>query len=96
MVARYAWANTISLTKDSDSEIETFRYIISDPSSYLYLSPERPNPSCIPLYDTGYSTNTESIYCSDFSASVNTGEYVCVNRAVHRNLIGLLLASSET
>ena len=71
VVARYSWANTLSLTNmDSDSEIETFRYIVSDPSSYLYLSPERPNPACIPLYDQGYSTNTDSIYCSSFSSSV--------------------------
>ena len=29
------------------------RFIVSDPGSYLYLSPQRPAPACRPLRDTG-------------------------------------------
>lgn len=73
-MARYAWANSLSLSgsDSSDTEVESIRYIVSDPSSYLYLTPERPEPSCIPLYDTGYSSNTEHNYCRSFSSDTTT------------------------
>jgi len=72
VVSRYAWANSVSLTNsDSDSEVETIRYIVSDPSSYLYFSSERPEPSCIPMYDSGYSSNTNHNYCRTFSSDTS-------------------------
>lgn len=69
VVARHSWATSISLqSSDSDSEVETLRYIVSDPSSYLYLTAHRPMPSCIPLNDSGYSLNTDHSYCTAFSS----------------------------
>jgi len=68
VVERYAWASSVTKS-DADSEVETIRYIVSDPSSHLYLSAERPAPGCIPLYDSGYSTSTDHTYCSIFSSS---------------------------
>ena len=58
MINRYSWASTIgsSLGDKSSEQLSVnvkVRFIVSDGSSYLYLSPFRPSPSCRTMEDTG-------------------------------------------
>lgn len=66
MLGRHSWASPIPYTatataiqssaphtQESSSSSIILRYIISDASSYLYLSPVRPAASCRLLSDTG-------------------------------------------
>jgi len=82
MVNRFSWATiidsksaTVARNKFLASKglrQEAFipiRYIVSDASSYLYLSPMRPVSSCLPLYNNGYDATTA--FCDDFAVPQN-------------------------
>lgn len=47
---RYAFATPLGTDAPQQPHV---RFIVSDPGSYLYLSPQRPAPACRPLQDTG-------------------------------------------
>lgn len=66
MINRYAWASKLGRTltsnsnsnsdsSDDDSAAADVQFIISDASSYLYFTSERPSVACRGSYDTGPS-----------------------------------------
>lgn len=81
MINRFSWATEIDSQTSTAARnrrnkmlglrLEAFvpvRYIVSDASSYLYLSPQRPIASCLPLYNNGYGSN---VTCNKFTIPAN-------------------------
>lgn len=58
MVQRYAWA-----TSYGSGSVLPVKFVVSDPSTYLYFDDRRPDAACRPLNDTGSSWS-----CSTFLA----------------------------
>jgi len=102
MIHRYAWATTHSLFGTVNKKYNVkIRYIISDPSSYLYFSSDRPNSSCIPLRDTGVNLScTEFITYSSNQASLcpryNTWKYGLIMEELHGYSYLATLAKNDT
>ena len=73
---RYAWASRTGLQAESTrasfssrAPAAAVRFILSDASSYLYLSPLRPHASCRPLSSASTATNTSMYHtCDAFAA----------------------------
>lgn len=60
---RYSWASLVgSRSGNSSTSLPTVRFILSDASSYLYLSPQRPAPSCRPLHSATDVNQTCSVF----------------------------------
>lgn len=59
MINRYAWANKLGRPLNSESDSSNtatdVQFIVSDASSYLYFTSERPSTECRGSYDTGPS-----------------------------------------
>lgn len=73
MINRYSWASTVGNKfelKHPNSNYVHVRFIVSDGSSYLYLSPLRPSTSCCAMKDTG---NLHS--CSEFTLYTTIHSY---------------------
>lgn len=73
--SRYAWGSPVGAIASASNGVPV-RYIISDPGTYLYLSPERPGSDCRPLYNTGVSpvclnwttpSPSELVDCPDYN-----------------------------
>jgi len=60
MINRYAWASRMK--GEASGSLASIRYIVSDPSSFLYMNDLRPDSSCTTPWDTGTSHT-----CSSFS-----------------------------
>lgn len=59
------------LTEKSSASKIPMRYIVSDASSYLYLSEERPDASCLPSYNNGYG---DDVTCNNFVIPANVDD----------------------
>jgi hypothetical protein len=56
--SRYAWATSYDITVDNP-KIQ-LQYLLSGPSSFLYLSPHRPSSSCREEYQLGLENKCQS------------------------------------
>lgn len=74
MVQRYAWA-----TSHGPSFTPPVKFVVSDPSTYLYFDDRRPDPSCTPLKDTG-----ANLRCSKFARPDSATVSSCPNFNTYR------------